>query len=211
MIEQLFGSKTRVKLLHLFLDNPDRSFYVREITRKIDEQINSVRRELSNLLEVGIIQSDSSNNKLYYQVNQASPHFDALKAMFAQPTQSADKGTESSSDQLKKRFVSLGSVTLVILTGSFVQHPELNTDILIVGNVQRRKLTDLIKDLEQEEAHSLSYSVLSEPDFRYRYEINDRFVSNILRHRHLVLIDSRNLFSTEQTEDSDNKKKERKK
>ena len=55
MIDALFGSKTRVKLLHLFLNNPGKSFYVREITRIIDEQINSVRRELSNMLEIGII------------------------------------------------------------------------------------------------------------------------------------------------------------
>src|SRR6201995_3521053 len=70
MIEQLFGSKTRVKLLQLFYSNPNRSFYVREITRKIDEQINSVRRELSNLLSIGVISSDGTNNRLYYEVNQ---------------------------------------------------------------------------------------------------------------------------------------------
>lgn len=55
MFEQLFGSKTRVKLLSLFYNNPERPFYVREITRKIDEQINSVRRELQNLLNIGIV------------------------------------------------------------------------------------------------------------------------------------------------------------
>src|SRR6476646_6024673 len=55
MVEQLFGSKTRVKLLSLFFNNPGRPFYVREITRKIDEQINSVRRELANLLSVGLV------------------------------------------------------------------------------------------------------------------------------------------------------------
>ena len=52
--------------MELFYSNPNRSFYVREITRKIDEQINSVRRELSNLLNIGIITSDTNNNKLYY-------------------------------------------------------------------------------------------------------------------------------------------------
>ena len=62
MIEQLFGSKTRVKLLQLFYSNPNRSFYVREITRKIDEQINSVRRELSNLLNIGIITSETTRS-----------------------------------------------------------------------------------------------------------------------------------------------------
>ena len=78
MIDALFGSKTRVKLLHLFLNNPNRAFYVREITRKIDEQINSVRRELSNLLSIGIITSDNTNNRLYYEVNQKFEHYEAL-------------------------------------------------------------------------------------------------------------------------------------
>ena len=67
------------------MSNPNRSFYVREITRKVDEQINSVRRELANLLSIGIITSDTSdtsNNKLYYEVNQKCTHYDPLYAMF---------------------------------------------------------------------------------------------------------------------------------
>src|ERR1044072_5431363 len=87
MIEQLFGSKTRVKLLRLFYSNPNRSFYVREITRKIDEQINSVRRELANLLSVGIIVSDNTNNRLYYEVNQSYEYYDPFSAIFGQPAQ----------------------------------------------------------------------------------------------------------------------------
>ena len=82
MIEQLFGSKTRVKLLQLFYSNTNRSYYVREITRKIDEQINSVRRELSNLLSIGIITSDNTNNKLYYEVNQKYKYYEPLHQIF---------------------------------------------------------------------------------------------------------------------------------
>src|SRR5690349_8829602 len=84
MIEQLFGSKTRVKLLQLFYGNPNRSFYVREITRKIDEQINSVRRELANLLSIGIIASDTTNHRLYYEVNQEYEFYKPLKTIFGQ-------------------------------------------------------------------------------------------------------------------------------
>ena len=83
MIDALFGSKTRVKLLHLFFNNPDKSFYVREITRLIDEQINSVRRELSNMLEIGIITSDSAENKLYYQVNSEYEFYSPFRMIFA--------------------------------------------------------------------------------------------------------------------------------
>src|SRR3954469_7834125 len=82
MVEQLFGSKTRVKLLKLFYSNPGRSYYVREITRKIDEQINSVRRELSNLLSIGIIKSESANNRLYYEVSPKYEHYDHLRSIF---------------------------------------------------------------------------------------------------------------------------------
>src|SRR5580704_17075993 len=82
MIEQLFGSKTRVKLLQLFYSNPNRSYFVREITRKINEQINSVRRELSNLLSIGIITSDNTNNKLYYEVNQKFEYYEPLQQIF---------------------------------------------------------------------------------------------------------------------------------
>src|ERR1700749_454701 len=82
MIEQLFGSKTRVKLLQLFYSNPNRAFYVREITRKIDEQINSVRRELSNLLSIGIITSDATQNRLYYEVNQEYQYYKPLAQIF---------------------------------------------------------------------------------------------------------------------------------
>src|SRR6187431_297117 len=82
MVEQLFGSKTRVKLLKLFYSNTNRSFYVREITRKIDEQINSVRRELANLLSIGIISSDNTNNRLYYEVNKDYEYFKPLEMIF---------------------------------------------------------------------------------------------------------------------------------
>ncbi len=89
MIDALFGSKTRVKLLHLFLNNPGKAFYVREITRLIDEQINSVRRELSNMLEVGIITSKNTDNKLFYEIKidlfqiEKEGFTDALKSLIS--------------------------------------------------------------------------------------------------------------------------------
>src|SRR5471030_1648933 len=110
MVEQLFGSKTRVKLLNLFYSNANRSFYVREITRKIDEQINSVRRELSNLLSIGIITSDTTNNRLYYEVNQKYEFYAPLKTMFgATGSKPADK-TKVKTTAGNDEFKGLGNV-----------------------------------------------------------------------------------------------------
>ena len=68
-LEKLFGSKTRAKLLKLFFENADKSFYVREITRVIEEQINSVRRELLNLESIGVVKNETYDNKVYYSAN----------------------------------------------------------------------------------------------------------------------------------------------
>src|SRR5579871_4287676 len=140
MVEQLFGSKTRVKLLQLFYSNPNRSFYVREITRKIDEQINSVRRELSNLLNIGIIVSDSNNNRLYYEVNQKFKYYGPLQQIFSggvnktikKTTQAASEGSETASTS---DLSSVGHIELAVFTGQFTRDDTAGVDLLVVGEV----------------------------------------------------------------------------
>ena len=82
-LEKLFGSKTRAKLLALFFDNPDKNYYVREITRVIEEQINSVRRELNNLSKLGLVKTESYENKLYYSANMKHPFARPMTEMFS--------------------------------------------------------------------------------------------------------------------------------
>ena len=188
MIEHLFGSKTRVKLLHLFLTNPNRSFYVREITRKIDEQINSVRRELSNMLSIGVIKSDTSGNKLYYEVNQKYQHYDALRSMFTAKSTKKEKVVSKAGNDLSERISKIGSVELAVLTGTFVREPSLPIDMLIVGNVNKRELEKLIAELEQEEGREIRYALMSKEDFDYRLDLSDRFLITVLEARKSVII-----------------------
>lgn len=192
MIEQLFGSKTRVKLLQLFLANPGRSFYVRELTRKIDEQINSVRRELSNLLGIGIIKSDSVNNKLYYEVNQGYKHFKALQSIFSVELPQQDISTASQGDLLK-RLQAVGSFDVIITAGTLVGQQGSDIDLMLVGSSNKQKLEKLIKTLELEEGNPILYTVIPESEFKYRLDINDRFISTLLSGRHTLLVDTSGL------------------
>jgi len=201
MIEQLFGSKTRVKLLYLFYSNPNRSFYVREITRKIDEQINSVRRELANLLNIGIITSDNTNNRLYYEVNQKFEHYDSLIAMFGmagdrqkisvKTTKPATQ--EPSDDDLDLK--SLGNVDLALFTGQFTRDESTGIDFLVVGNVNQNKLHKFVTELEVKEGKDIRYTVFSVEDYRYREQINDRFIDLLKTAKKQVLVDKHKLLS----------------
>lgn len=197
MIEQLFGSKTRVKLLYLFYSNPNRSFYVREITRKIDEQINSVRRELGNLLSIGIITSDNTNNRLYYEVNQKFEHYEPLLAMFGGKKKSGTvaKAVKSESPSGAIELQSVGNIELALLTGQFTRDEVTGIDMLIVGNVNQNKLQKYVVELESQEGKEIRYTVFSADDYHYREQIHDRFIDLVKSAKKQVLIDKHNLMS----------------
>lgn len=194
MVEQLFGSKTRVKLLQLFYANPNRAFYVREITRKIDEQINSVRRELANLLSAGIISSDTNNNRLYYEVSQKYEHYDAFLSIFGDTGKPAKKAKVSIKDDAREGLKGLGKVDLALYTGSFTRDESAGIDLFIVGDINAHALEKYVGELEKKEGRDIRYTAMSLEDFVYRRQIKDRFIVTILDAKKQVLVDKDNLL-----------------
>lgn len=199
MIDALFGSKTRVKLLHLFLNNPGQPFYVREITRKIDEQINSVRRELSNMLEVGIITSDSSDNKLYYQVNQRYEYYVPLRAIFGDSINKSDVVIADTNElnrvDYNRIFGDISGIRIAILAGVLVKGSNVPVDVVLVGNVASTKIKNAIKEIENHEGREINYSVLPYDEFYYRLSVRDRFITEILNGKHIVAVDRDNILT----------------
>ncbi len=194
MIEQLFGSKTRVKLLQLFFSNPNRSYYVREITRKIDEQINSVRRELANLLSIGIISSNTNNNRLYYEVDQTYEYYTSLEAMFGsgviKPTKKVPDGIIENSN-----LSAIGNIDLALYTGQFTRDERSGIDMLIVGDINNTKLSNFVSELESQEGKEIRYAVIPLGEYKYRIQVNDKFLSNVISSKMQILIDKHYLLS----------------
>lgn len=196
MIDALFGSKTRVKLLHLFLNNPGKAFYVREITRLIDEQINSVRRELANMLEVGVITSDSADNKLYYEINQQYEFYTPFRAIFANQKVSptASSSTKKSAPSWQAAIKSLDAVRVAVIAGRLVPGSASPIDVLLVGDISNAKAKSLVTSIEKAEGREVSYSVLSYDEFYYRLSVRDKFITSILSNKAVVLVDADNIL-----------------
>ena len=197
-IDALFGSKTRVKLLHLFLNNPGKAFYVREITRLIDEQINSVRRELANLMAVGVITSNTADNKLYYEINQRYEFYVPFRAIFAGEAVSA-KGSakKPTSTEVKDKALEpwysqvadLPGVRVAITAGALVRGSASSVDLLLVGSIPESKVKTLVADIEKREGRQIAYTSLPYEEFYYRLSVRDKFVSQVLSGKHKVLVD----------------------
>lgn len=198
MIDALFGSKTRIKLLHLFMNNPGKSFYVREITRLIDEQINSVRRELANMLQAGVILSDSADNKLYYEVNQRYEFYVPLRAIFGDNATDAVAAVADTEQSWKEVIESLPHLRLAIGAGVLVRGSASKVDLLLVGAIPATKVKAAVETVERYEGREINYSVMSYDEFCYRLSVRDRFITEIINGKHAVLVDTEKLLAYNQ-------------
>jgi len=201
MIEQLFGSKTRVKLLRLFYSNPNRPFYVREITRKIDEQINSVRRELGNLLSIGIISSDDASNRLYYEVDQKYQYYKPLSEIFGEPVATEEEVVKEGKkepilvkqkvDPVTTELTHVGHIIYAVFTGQFTRDEASGIDMLVVGDVNQTQMQKFVASLEEKEKKEIRFVVMQPSEFTYRLQVKDRFISAVMASKKQVLIDKR--------------------
>lgn len=182
----------------MFYSNPGRSFYVREITRKIDEQINSVRRELANLLSIGIISSDTNNNRLYYEVNQDYEYHEPLTIIFGGGVLTVPAAPAS--DNQAGSIKGLGNVELAFYTGQFTRDDSSGTDLFIVGDVNQTKLSKFVSELEEQEGKEIRYTVMTPQEFKYRQQVNDRFLGLVLDSKKQVLIDKQKALAAPKTE-----------
>ncbi len=199
MIDALFGSKTRIKLLHLFLNNPGKAFYVREITRLVDEQINSVRRELSNLLEVGVITNASSDNKLYYEVNQLYEFYLPFRTIFGDPKAEKTPSTSiASRDGEEVAWQSivrkLAGIRVAIAAGILVKNSASPIDLMLVGDLSSKRVDEAVKEAEKIAGKELRFTTIRYDEFYYRLSVRDRFIQSILTNKHVVLLDTDNIL-----------------
>lgn len=170
MLKRLFTSNTRIKLLTLFLLNPEEEYFIRELTRKLNEQINSVRRELDNLKKLGLLKSRVKNRKKYYVVNKNFVAFHDLRNIIIKAM--------SGKDDLVKKITKLGDVEFLALLGIFVDKAS-PVDLLIVGKLDKQRVQDLLNS-EIETEKPIRFSILSRDDFLYRIKCKDQFIQGIL-------------------------------
>ncbi len=195
MLEQLFGSKIRVRLLQLFLANPEKKYYIREITRLLDSQINSIRREVENLASFGILKEVSGKDikkkegskndaqKKYFQANLNFPLFTELRSLILRSHLIIKKG-------LLKEILKAGNIYYLVLTGIFVDSDGGPVDIFIVGKIRKDKIGKIIGKFEKELNRPINYTLLSKSEFQYRREVTDRFLYEVIEGDKIVVVDN---------------------
>jgi DNA-binding transcriptional ArsR family regulator len=183
MLGDLITSKVRTKILGLFFSDPETMLHVREIVRRLREEINAVRRELSHLEKSGIVKKEPRANRLYYRLNKSYPYyFDLLEI---------NSKTQGLGLALIKEQSKLGKIKFAMFSGAFIRgrvSSSDNVDLLVVGRIVLPELAALVRGEEAKRGHEINYTVMSEEEFVFRKNRHDPFLTSILAGSRVMII-----------------------
>ena len=182
MIDLLI-SKVRVKILELFLGNPGENYHVREIVRRVDEEINAVRRELARLEKTGLLESEWRANRRIYLVRRDYLYYTELLSMV---NKSVGLGGSILINKGK-----LGKVKYAMLSGSYVRgkpYAASEIDLFVVGDIVLPELGVIVREEEARRSREVNFTPMTEEEFNFRKNRRDPFVLGILARPRVMLI-----------------------
>lgn len=184
ILEDIIISRVRVSILTLFFTNPNQIFHVRDIARRVDEEINAVRRELAHMEKAGMVAKEQRANRLFYSLRKEYPlYFDLLEII--------GKTSGLGWDLIKQR-VKLGKIKFAMISGRYirglVKKSASDVDLLVVGNVVLPELAQLVKAEEVRREREINYTVMTEEEFMFRKRRRDPFALSILSGSRVMII-----------------------
>ncbi len=181
-LQKIFGSSARLKLLRLFLFNPQHSFTAAEAAARAQIDPSEARGELTNLVASGLIRKNSRGKQVKYDVNAGFPYLLALQNLLLNVT--------SRGEEVKARLRPAGALKLIVIAGMFMGEWEASLDMLLVGDkVKERTLKSQIKKLEAEIGKEIRYTLLTSTDFLYRLNMSDKLLRDIFDFPHRIILD----------------------
>lgn len=202
ILEKLFESVSKARILRLFMRNPEDRFPFGEIVSRSQIRARVARTELRKFIHLGLIYSGFDRLELKEKrkvgtrikkipVYYANKEFIAFREL-------RDLVTRASVAPRKKLFRQLngiGKVKLAVLSGIFITNGEnARIDLLLVGdNINRRKLSTFMANTESELGKPIRHTVMDMEEFKYRTDMYDRFLRDILEYPHEKLINRLNI------------------
>lgn len=199
ILGKLFGSDSKVKIMRLFLFNPEMPFMREDVAQRTRVSSPSVRHEISILRKMKLIKSkgfvkrivrkNGKQNKFArrkvggFVLNPAFPYLAELQRLLIDT--SLLKGEE-----LLRKLNPAGRLKLVIIAGIFIQNPDSRVDLFVVGDhLRRRTLDRVIQGLESEMGTELRFAAFETTEFNYRLGMYDKLIRDILDYPHTVVLD----------------------
>jgi predicted transcriptional regulator len=186
-LEALFGSRERWRLIKMFLLNSEEKFTNKEVAFRNKVDGRKIAGILVQLVKAGFLNVQSKDAKeagrLYF-LNKKFSFVHELKTVVI-------KSNLYPQCESLGKIRSLGEVQLSLISGVFVDNSKSKTDLLIVGDlISKAKMKHLLEDLEAEMGREINYSLMSTSEFKYRVNMFDKFITELLEAPHEIILNN---------------------
>jgi len=174
-------TKNQTLVLEIFFNNPEKSYYLREIARMIGKKPGVFQRDISKLVQEKILESSYRANSRFFCLNKKHPLYKEIKSIFFKTM-----GIEGS---LKKTIGKIGGVKRAFIYGSYAKAEEgaaSDVDLFVIGTVDENTLIDAISRLEEKLGREINYTLMTEKEFNQKKDKNS-FIKNILHYKTIEL------------------------
>ncbi|PIV11519.1 MAG: hypothetical protein COW11_06610 [Candidatus Omnitrophica bacterium CG12_big_fil_rev_8_21_14_0_65_43_15] len=182
MLQKLMGSKTRAKILTLFIINPKREYYAREIERELKSNFEAIRTELINLEKLRILISRISGKQRYYSMNLKHVLFPEFKSMILK--------TIGLGDVLKNAFRNTGKIEVAFIYGSYAKNSEdaeSDIDLFVVSSISMKDLQAVISGIENKFQREINPTIYPRAELQDKYRTKNHFILSVLKEPKIFL------------------------
>jgi len=183
MLEHIIPPKVRRKILELFFHHIDDSYYLREIVRMTDEEVNAVKRELDILHDAKVLDRERRTNKVFYTLNRNYELFDEFLRIFTKTT--------SLSQLLIQNQSRLGKVKYISVSTKFARKIPIKEDeifVLFVGIIVVPEVESIMNTAKKDFGWEINYTVMTEDELKFRKKNNDPFIWKFLKQPKVMLV-----------------------
>lgn len=195
ILSKLFGSRDRVKMMRIFLFNPEIVFSVDEIFYRTGVYRRLIDFELRVFEKAGLVRRknflksarDADGHKRRgkgWILDRNFMYLKPLENLLIQQVLIKD-------DEIIKRLTpTVGKLKMLLIAGLFIQNDEGRVDLMIVAdNIRKKAFNKAIKSFEAEIGKELRYAVFETSEFRYRIGMYDKLLRDISDYPHKIIFD----------------------
>lgn len=200
MLEKLFESVAKARILRLLVRNAEQKFSLEQIAGHSQVKRKAVRRELQKMMKYGLAEERTISVEVKTK-NSKKPRTRKEKVYGVNPQYTLLRELQdliitssvAPHEELLRQMKGIGKIKLAIISGVFTQSENSRTDLLIVGDgIQKRRLDRFLANAESELGKPIQHTVMETDEFRYRMDMYDRFLRDILEYPHEKIINKFN-------------------
>jgi len=181
--EVLFTT-TQQRILGLLYGNPDRSYYLKEILQAADMGVGTVKRELSRMIDAGLLNLTKRGNQHHYQANKSCPVYPELAGLV--------RKTMGLSEALRQTLNPLAhSIQWAFIFGSVANGQAIDgsdVDLLVIGELNYEELSRTLYPTQEVIGREINPKLYHPTDWSRRISAEDGFIQSILNRPRIDLI-----------------------